>query len=166
MNVPPNCIRCGSNLYLVQFGVLNYSWRCVDGCKPDLDTGVPATIDISAFERYAICDGKFRVSSVVRPLPAKLVAGVKVYMPQILYHFIECTWGGCFNSIYKNCLVPHLDSPEVVDYVLRTPVVKPCDDLLVGDNGARVYGELMSRLQGISSLAIADYLSREFHLHC
>lgn len=158
----PDCIQCRAELELLAEGGECYTWRCTNGCSPDLDTGVPLEADISAFQRYAIRKGEFQFSSVVRSLPEALVPGAKVYMPQILYHFIECTWGGCYNSIYQNCIVPYLDCPAVVDYVLRSPVIDSSSDLMPGETGARIYGDLFHRLRGVSSPRIADYLNQTF----
>lgn len=83
-------------------------------------------------------------------------------MPEIFHHFIECSWGACYNSVYQNLLVPHLDSPDVVDYVLRSAVVHSGDDVVQGITGARVFGELMSRLRNVESDRIRTYLEITF----
>ena len=117
----PDCIHCSRHLRLVSED--NYSWQCEAGCNERIDTGIPTSSSITSFQRYAIHNGGLDISRVIRLLLPEYVSGARVYMPQIIYHFIECTWGGCYNHLYLNCIAPYLDSPAVVDYVLRSPVV-------------------------------------------
>ena len=56
------------------------------------------------------------------------ISTAKVFMAQILYHFIECTWGGCYNALYTNVLIPHLDAPDMPVSVLTI-----CTFRLTGD---------------------------------
>jgi len=83
-------------------------------------------------------------------------------MPQIIYHFIECTWGGCYNHLYLNCIAPYLHSPAIVDYVLRSPVVYASADATRGSTGALIYGELYYRLRSVNCPKIAEYLRDTF----
>ena len=105
----PDCIHCSRHLRLVSED--NYSWRCEAGCAERIDTGIPTSTSITSFQRYAIHNGGLDISRVIRPLLPEYVSGARVYMPQIIYHFIECTWGGCYNHLYLNCIAPYLDSP-------------------------------------------------------
>lgn len=90
------------------------------------------------------------------------IATAKVFMAQILYHFIECGRGGCYNSLYSNVLVPHLDAPEVVDYVLRSPIVRNSPEVQNAKSGAKLYPELGHRLRGVASSRIQAYLNEHF----
>ena len=129
---------------------------------PPIDTGVALREDITPFEQVGIKDGQIYTPLFTRPLNTGHVPGAKVLMPFILYHFIECTWGACYNSIYFNLLVPHLDSAVVLDYVLRSPVVNGISEVVDGLSRPKIYGELSSRLFGVKSLTIHQYLVETF----
>ena len=90
----PSCLICGGELLLGLNDHGNYSWRCSRACSP-LDTAVPSGRDIAAFENTTVVSGRVDYSRFTRPLSPKLIDGAKVYMPFILYHFIECGWGPC-----------------------------------------------------------------------
>ena len=83
-------------------------------------------------------------------------------MPFIFYHFVECTRGACYNSIYFNLLVPNLDSAAVLDYVLRSPVIQGIPEVVDGVSKPRMYGELHSRLMSVKSPIIRQYLADTF----
>ncbi len=158
----PDCVHCSRQLGLHSNSGANYSWQCESKCSERIDTGVPISSSIVPFQGYAVPTGELDISRVIRPLLPEHVNGVRVYMPQILHHFIECTWGACYNHLYLNCIAPYLDSPEVVDYVLRTPVVHLSADARRGSTGAMIYGELASSLRNVSCPEISDYLRRTF----
>ncbi len=93
---------------------------------------------------------EFNASMFWPPLSPNRARTAKVFMPHILHHFIECTWGGCYNALYLNVIVPHLDSADVVDYVLRSSAIHPAT------------AELRCRLNGAQSAKIRQYLSENF----
>jgi hypothetical protein len=96
------------------------------------------------------------------PLPANWIAGAKVYALHILSHFIECTWGGCYNAIHLNFLVPHFDSTAVLDHVLRSAIVRGDTVLEDGVAAPKMFPELLFRLRGIRSPSIQQYLAHRF----
>jgi len=104
-------------------GRSHYKWECPKRCLPALDTGVPIGQKLDDLRPDESGTVEFNASHFFPPMNQSRIATAKVFMAQILYHFIGCTWGGCYNSLYSNVLVPHLDAPEVVDYVLRSPQV-------------------------------------------
>ena len=158
----PNCIHCNARLHLITCGITNYSWKCEVNCLETVDTGVPITEDIQPFKLVAVENGQLKIPEAARPSPPDRIPGLKVYMPQILHHFIECTWAGCYNSIYLNSIVPHLDSPSVVDYILRSPAIHGASASIAGRTGARIYGELLVRLGGVESERVQSYLRETF----
>ena len=161
----PDCIHCSGHLRLVSDDGPNYSWRCESGCAERIDTGIPTSASVAPFQRHVCSDDKLDTSRLICPQPSESVSGIRVYMPQILYHFIECTWGACYNHVYLYCIAPYLDSPEVVDYVLRTPVVHASPEARRGSTGAVIYGELYYRLRSVNCPKIADYLRHTFDEH-
>src|SRR3989442_712860 len=94
------CHRCGKQLLLLREGQPHYAWQCPSQCLPPLHTGVSISENIAPFESAAMRDGQVEFSIFTRPLSPELVPGAKTYMPEILHHFIECTRGACYNSIY------------------------------------------------------------------
>jgi hypothetical protein len=158
----PDCIHCSGHLRLSSNHVSNYSWQCEGGCSELADTGISTVFSIVSFQSYALPKGELDISKVICPIKPEYIPGARVYMPQIFYHFIECTWGGCYNHLYLNCIAPLLDAPEVVDYVLRSPVIHPSSDIMRGSTGALIYDELYYRLSGVRSAKIADYLRNTF----
>lgn len=156
-----DCIHCSGKLFLDEEARENYCWVCSNGCLPVLDTGVSTELDIQPF-RGLVVQKQSVAAAAASDLGDEHAPGVRIYMPSLLYHFIGCTWGGCYNSIYWNCLVPFLDSPEVVDYVLRSDVIRPSD--LNGNRirEPRIFPELRNRLEGVSSSRIKQYLKETF----
>ncbi len=140
----------------------NYAWECPSKCLPPIETGIAVTTDISAFERDVVRQGTLCSAPFANPIPASHVPAAKVFAAQILYHFIECTWGGCYNSVHRSFLVPHFDSPEALDYVLKSPVIRDAPGVVVGTSGARVYPELLMRLRAVVSPKIQKYLDETF----
>jgi hypothetical protein len=83
-------------------------------------------------------------------------------MPHVLHHFIEWSRFSCYNSVLTNVLVPHLDSVDVLDYVLKSPIVRPSGDSVLGKTGVRIYAEFRNRLNQVKSDKIRQYLAENF----
>jgi hypothetical protein len=158
------CHTCGAALFLMRTGIPHYQWQCPKQCLPPLDTEVPTSEQLDDLQPDASDTVEFNATHFFPPMTKSRVATAKVLMAQILYHFIECTWGTCYNSLYFIILVPHLDAPEVLDYVLRSPIVHGSAGLQAGKSGARLYPGLRSRLQGVASPRIHTYLAENFPL--
>lgn len=156
------CHTCANPLLLLRTGVPNYSWKCPKDCILIIDTGVSITETLDDLPPDESGTVEFSASHFFPPLTKSRIATAKVYMAQILYHFIECSWGGCYNSLYFNILVPYLDSPVIVDYVLRSSIVHDETDARIGKTGAKIYPELHGRLQGVKSARIHEYLYENF----
>lgn len=142
--------------------VPRYLWQCPKQCLPPIDTEVPTSEQLDDLHPDASGTVEFNATHFFPPMTKNRIATAKVFMAQILYHFIQCTWGTCYNALYLNVLVPHLDAPEVLDYVLRGSVVHNTAGVQVGTSGARLYPELLSRLQGVKSPRIRAYLAENF----
>ena len=162
MQIAPTCHQCGKLLVLLRQGLPNYSWQCPNRCLPPVDTGVPASEPFDAVEGAEAGNVEFNASLFWPPLSPNRVRTAKVFMPHILHHFIECTRGGCYNALYSNVIVPHLDSTDVVDHVLHSSAIHPTSDAATGKTGARIYAELHRRLNGVQSEKIRRYLSENF----
>jgi hypothetical protein len=157
------CHNCATPLFLMRTGTPHYRWLCPRRCFPSINTEVPTTEHLDDLQPDASGTLEFNASHFFPPMTKSRIATAKVFMAQILYHFIECTWATCYNALYFNVLVPHLDAPEIVDYVLRSSLIRGGPGVHVGESGARLYPELRSRLQVVMSPRIRSYLSENFH---
>jgi hypothetical protein len=156
------CHICSTPLLLLRTGFPHYTWQCPQHCLPAVCTGVPITELLDDLERDGSGTVEFNASHFFPPMSQSRVATAKVFMAQILYHFVSCSRGGCYNSLYFNVLVPHLECPEILDYALRSSVVHDCVGLQLGKSGARLYPELRGRLEGVKSPRIHAYLADNF----
>ncbi|GAB4161738.1 MAG: hypothetical protein Tsb0033_19680 [Winogradskyella sp.] len=93
-----------------------------------------------------------------------IIKEIKSQMVNILKHFIECTWGSHYNTVFKRLIKPYLDNPFVLDYVLKSEIIKD-KNIVIGKTGAKAYPELLKYLISVDSLKIRDYLSNEFELN-
>jgi hypothetical protein len=156
------CHNCATPLFLMRTGAPHYRWTCPKYCLPPVNTGVSTTQHLDDLQPDASGTLEFNASHFCPPMTTSRIATAKVFMPQILCHFIECTWDTCYNALYFNVLVPHLDAPEFVDYVLKSSLIQSGSGVQVGKSGARLYPELHSRLQSVMSPRIRSYLSDNF----
>ena len=151
------CLKCGKATQLLRMPLLNYAWICDDKCLPPVDTGVPAVEEIADLE------GRSPVEIIFSDkLSDVQIRTLKVYSPQVLIHFIDCYTPGCYMQIHNKFLVPHFDSVAVLDYVLRTPIVRGENILMDGIPEPKMYGQLLSRLQEVKSSKIQEYLLKQF----
>lgn len=156
MHLP--CPECPSNLVLKTRGHPTYLWECPAGCSFKIDTRVPIDTPTADLCLQGVRIEDVDINIFVCPFSENLIPIAKIYMPFILIHFIECTRGGCFMGLYRNCLEPYLDNADVLDYVLRSGVINMKKDGYLGDNGAPMYSELFGFLMRIGSSEIQNYL--------
>lgn len=143
-------------------GSPNYRWLCPKGCLPAIDTGVPVSEQVDQLGADESGTVEYNGSHFFPPMTKSRIATAKVFMGHILCHFIECGRGACYNSLYLNVLVPHLDSPEMLDYVLRGGMVHERPGVELGKSGAKIYPELRHRLENVASVRIQEYLAENF----
>ena len=88
---------------------------------------------------------------------------ITVQMIQILEHFIGCTWGAHFNTMFDELIKPYLRDSVTLDYVLRGDSVKETKgNVIRGNTGAKIYPELYEYLITVNSSDIINYLETEF----
>jgi hypothetical protein len=160
------CHQCGTLLVLLRTNTQNYAWKCPRHCLPAIDTGANANEPFDELDGAEQGNVEFNATLFWSPLTKRRVLTAKVFMPQILFHFIECGRFSCYNSILENVLVPHLDSVDVLDYVLKSSVVHLAGDAVIGKTGAKIYAELHRRLNQVKSPNIRQYLAENFQLPC
>ena len=83
-------------------------------------------------------------------------------LKSILIHFIECNRGYHYNSIFDEIIKPRFDSIEILEDVLKSPIIKNTSNIIVGDSGAKIYSELLKRLLLVDSERVKSYLLNEF----
>ncbi|WP_338359833.1 hypothetical protein [Yeosuana marina] len=89
-----------------------------------------------------------------------IIKEIKSQMVNILKHFIECDKGWHYNAIFKSLIKPYLDNPLVLDFVLKSHAIKGNE--ISGNSGAKIYAELLRRLEQVDSPKIKNYLKKEF----
>lgn len=88
---------------------------------------------------------------------------IKVQMPEIIKHFIECGWGACYNTLFDRVIKKYLDDEKVLDFILRDNIIRDFPQRnIVGVTGAKIYPELLNRLKEVESKKIKEYLQNEF----
>jgi hypothetical protein len=86
---------------------------------------------------------------------------IKVQMVDILQHFIECGRASHYNELFKSLIKPYLDNTSVLDYVLKSGLVKN-DKVIIGSTRAKIFPELLDYLMSVDSPKITTYLKEEF----
>jgi hypothetical protein len=159
----PGCIVCGDPLRLLS-ETETYLWGCDRKCMEPLNTLVGNSEDVRCFEDEGIrASGDLNLEFLSVPLEPRFVPGAQVYMPSILHHFIGCGWGPCYMSLYKNVIVPYLEAPQVLDYVLRSDVVKDPDAAVTnGISEPKMCGDLYAHLKRVRSPDVQVYLRSHF----
>lgn len=92
-----------------------------------------------------------------------LITAVKFNMGNYLAHFIECTWGAHYNTLYKDFILYFLDDLNLLKAVLKSDVIKDKDNTVVSKNGYKMFWELYCRLKKTGSTSdIRGFLVVEF----
>ncbi len=170
LNIQFGCYQCHSAMALISTGTPTYKWRCKKGCAPDLDTRIPVDKDLNPFREKCISHGKIINGLIFGgplfnceiPVNDPCMPGIKVFMPHLLSHAIPCGSGFCYNSLDINCFRPHLDNPDVVDFVLRGGVVSLTSGAWQGLTGAIIYPDLHNILASVESSEVRDYIWENF----
>jgi hypothetical protein len=85
------------------------------------------------------------------------VAAIRVYMPVHLAHFIDCTWGGCYNSCYQTSIKPYLNSIDVVEYTTKTAVLS-MGNTWQTKGGGLMYDDLFNRLANVDDESVCEHV--------
>lgn len=83
-------------------------------------------------------------------------------MHLILEHYIQCNRGYHYNLIFEKIIKPHFNSVEVLESVLRSPIIKNKENIISGQNGTKIFPELLNKLLLVDSENIKSYLKSEF----
>lgn len=93
---------------------------------------------------------------------AAVETAIRLAMGPILRHCIVCDWGACYNTKFKELVWPYLDDVRLLDELLRSEIIRPTGDLLVGRTGARIFPELLQMLSRCEAGTVRRYLDAEF----
>lgn len=92
-----------------------------------------------------------------------IVTAVKYNIGDYLSHFIECTWGAHYNSLYKDFILLHLKDLRVLKMVLSSDVIKENkNNTIISKNGCKMFWELYQYLIKVNSAEIRGFLKEEF----
>lgn len=149
------CPNCAFTLSLFNKESATYFWGCT--CRFALDTGISSEVDLSEFLNRVgnRPDDQHWGGYVVLDHP-RFADAKRVYMPQALAHFIDCTWGGCYNGAYERTIKPYLNSIEVVEYITRTCVMP--GNAWRTRGGGLMYDDLYHRLLTVDDQAVAEHM--------
>lgn len=140
-----------------------YFWRCskYPECKHTKDYNYPK----SRFD-FANDDFLSTLNSIDEksdPERQEILNEITVQMPQILEHFIKCSWGAHYNTMFEKIIKPHLTDPLTLDFVLNGDCIKEYKgNVIRGKTGAKIYQELFIYLKRVESRPIQEYLENEF----
>lgn len=91
-----------------------------------------------------------------------VVTAIKHNMGNYLAHFIECDWGAHYNSLYNDFILNFLDDLNVLKTVLKSEVIKEKDNVVVSQNGYKMYPELCEKLYDVHNQEVKDFLMKEY----
>ena len=156
-----NCKDCGSKVWLKFNAKGVYKERftcCCSNCKTEFLYESPTNrFEFANNDFLPIIDTFDKISKEEKEI---IVTEIKVQMVEILNHFICCTWGAHYSTLFDKIIKIYLDNPYVLDYVLKSEIVR--DIGLRGRTGAKIFPDLLSCLKQVNSSKIQQYLDSEF----
>jgi hypothetical protein len=94
---------------------------------------------------------------------ALVIVAVRYNIGNYLAHFIECTWGAHYNSLYKHFITLHLKDLNILKKVLSSDVIKEDkNNIIISQNGYKMFWALYKYLINIKSVEISGFLKEEF----
>ena len=91
-----------------------------------------------------------------------VITAIKYSMGNYLAHFIECTWGAHYNTLYKNFIITYLDDLNILKKVLKSNVIKESENVIISKNGYKMFWELYCRLKKIHHADFRNFFISEF----
>lgn len=92
-----------------------------------------------------------------------IITAIKHNMGEYLAHFIECSWGAHYNTLYKDFILVFLDDLNILKNILKSDIIKNNKNINTSKNGYKIYWELYCRLIKIpSNPDIRNFLRTEF----
>jgi len=92
-----------------------------------------------------------------------LATAVKFNMPGYLTHFIECSWGAHYQTLFKDFITLYLDDLNVLKMILSSDVICPAkNNVVTSKNGYKIFLGLYQYLMKVHSPDIRNFLRLEF----
>lgn len=92
-----------------------------------------------------------------------LVTAIKFNMGNYFSHFITCTWGSHYNTLFKKFIFWYLDDLNIIKKVLKSDVIDPNKgETEASKNGYKMFWELYKYLMRIPHPDIKLFLKKEF----
>ena len=167
-----NCPKCYSIdfLRLIQNEKSEYIYECInDFCDFNLNTYITTSHKFLSLEvsfggqlwegNNDRCNNNF--NSHVNTECLECINSLKISMLPFLTHFLSCTWGACYNTMFSNVINPYFDDIEILKFFLKQDrFFKPAT--FRNKNGYFMYSELGSYLKRINCSQLQDFLRTEF----
>lgn len=83
-------------------------------------------------------------------------------MELIILHYIQCTWGACYTTKFRELIQPYFNDAVLLDNILRSDAIKEKWNVIEGKTGARIYKDLYWELLKCEDPSIINYLRTEF----
>lgn len=162
--------NCGQNMRLVFYrpekDTYKFFWGCTDypHCQYTKDyKPLEPAFNISEQETMEAVNILENGDNETKVL---LIDEIKVQMVEILNHFIDCTWGVHYMTLLNKMIIPYLDDPKVLDFVLKGPIIRQAKgNVYLGKSGAKMYDELYYCLRRVENENIQHYLINEFKMN-
>lgn len=92
----------------------------------------------------------------------KIELFIKYKMYDILAHYVGCRVGGCFAAIFRYILIPYLEDVDVLSTLLKSHVIEDRGNIIVSENGEKIYYSLYYDFMLVKSTNIKAYLIKTF----
>lgn len=91
-----------------------------------------------------------------------VITAIKYNMGNYLAHYIECSSGAHYNTLYKDFILNFLDDLNILKIVLKSDVIKEKDNVIVSKNAYKIFWDLFKKLMNINCPEIRKFLRLEF----
>tara|TARA_B100002051_G_C16677273_1_gene607766 strand:- start:705 stop:1241 length:537 start_codon:yes stop_codon:yes gene_type:complete len=153
-----SCPKCDTidyfNLYLAKEGEYKnkYFYTCQNNdCQFYLNTNLYTSLDL----KYLLSSENYKKDD-----SENYINAIKIRMPDIITHFIDCSWGAHYMFLYREMIYPHLNNVDILKFVLKYSSV--ISDEYNNPNGYKMFRDLHSSLMTIKDEKINNFIVEEF----
>lgn len=90
-----------------------------------------------------------------------LATAVRYNIGNYLSHFISCSWGAHYHTIFKDFIILYLDDLNALKSALKSDVIKPGNSI-ISKKGYKMFWGLYKWLMRVHSPQIRSFLQKEF----
>jgi hypothetical protein len=92
-----------------------------------------------------------------------LATAVRFNIGNYLSHFISCTWGAHYQTLFKNFILLYLDDLNILKQILKSEVIKEDkENTVISKKGYKMFWDLYKYLMKVHSPDIQNFLRLEF----